>query len=105
MLDFARRVFEARLCQPYRAQTKGKVENGVKYVRRNILRFTDDADLNRQGLEWCDVVAAGAWRPTGWVPRSGPTCCLKLAPYLREDRKVSISSAGRAPGTASTGSG
>ena len=26
MLDFARRVgFEARLCQPYRAQTKGKV--------------------------------------------------------------------------------
>ena len=31
-----------------------------------------------------------------------------LAPYLREDRKVSrgtVSSAGRAPGTASTGSG
>ena len=61
MLDFALRVgFEARLCQPYRAQTKGKVESGVKYVRRNMwpsLRFTDDADLNRQGLEWCDVVA------------------------------------------------
>ena len=37
MLDFALRVgFEARLCQPYRAQTKGKVENGVKYVRRNM---------------------------------------------------------------------
>ena len=61
MLDFALRVgFEARLCQPYRAQTKGKVESGVKYVRRNMwpsIRFTDDADLNRQGLEWCDVVA------------------------------------------------
>ena len=46
MLDFAfaRRVgFEARLCRPYRAQTKGKVENGVKYVRRNMwpsIRFT-----------------------------------------------------------------
>ena len=36
MLDFALRVgFELRLCQPYRAQTKGKVESGVKYVRRN----------------------------------------------------------------------
>ena len=34
MLDFALRVgFELRLCQPYRAQTKGKVESGVKYVR------------------------------------------------------------------------
>ena len=61
MLDFALRVgFEARLCQPYRAQTKGKVESGVKYVRRNMwpsMRFTDDADLNRQALEWCDAVA------------------------------------------------
>ena len=51
MLDFSLRVgFEARLCQPYRAQTKGKVESGVKYVRRNMwpsMRFSDDADLNR----------------------------------------------------------
>ena len=49
MLDFAQRVgFEIRLCQPYRAQTKGKVESGVKYVRRNMwpsISFTDDADL------------------------------------------------------------
>ena len=37
MLDFARRVgFELRLCRPYRAQTKGKVESGVKYVRGNF---------------------------------------------------------------------
>ena len=61
MLDFALRVgFEARLCPLYRAQTKGKVENGVKYVRRNMwpsISFTDDADLNRQSLEWCETVA------------------------------------------------
>ncbi len=61
MLDFALRLgFELRLCQPYRAQTKGKVESGVKYVRGNLwpsLRFTDDADLNRQALQWCDSVA------------------------------------------------
>ena len=66
MLDFARRVgFEGRLCQPYRAQTKGKVENGVKYVRRKHVAehplhhgiIWKRANLNRQGLEWCDVVA------------------------------------------------
>ena len=61
MLDFTLRVgFEARLCQPYRTQTKGKVGSGVKYVRRNrwpSMRFTDDAGLNRQALEWCDAVA------------------------------------------------
>ena len=60
-LDFALRVdFDIRLCQPYRAQTKGKVESGVKYVKGNMwpsIRFTDDTDLNRQGLEWCDSVA------------------------------------------------
>ena len=103
MLDFAMRVgFEVRLCQPYRAQTKGKVESGVKYVRRNMwpsMRFTDDADLNRQGLEWCDSVANRRihgtthrvpWemlaeeRPSlGQLPGRGV-----LAPYLREDRKV-----------------
>ena len=37
-LDFARHWgFTPRLCRPYRAQTKGKVESGVKYVRRNFL--------------------------------------------------------------------
>lgn len=37
-LDFARYWgFTPRLCRPYRAQTKGKVESGVKYVRRNLL--------------------------------------------------------------------
>ena len=37
-LDFARYWgFRPRLCRPYRAQTKGKIESGVKYVRRNFL--------------------------------------------------------------------
>jgi len=36
-LDFALRVgFDARLCRPYRAQTKGRVESGIKYVRYNF---------------------------------------------------------------------
>lgn len=37
-LDFAQYWgFTPRLCRPYRAQTKGKVESGVKYIRRNFL--------------------------------------------------------------------
>ena len=36
MLDFSLRLgFDLKLCQPYRAQTKGKVESGVMYVHGN----------------------------------------------------------------------
>jgi len=52
--------FTPKACQPYRAQTKGKVESGVKYLRRNFwlgLRFVDLADLNRQVQFWLDTVA------------------------------------------------
>jgi transposase len=49
-----------RLCRFYRAQTKGKVESGVKYVKRNALagrRFRDLAELNAYLLDWCLNVA------------------------------------------------
>jgi hypothetical protein len=52
--------FKARLCRYYRAQTKGKVESGVKYVKRNALvgkRFRDLAELNAYLLTWCVEVA------------------------------------------------
>jgi len=36
--DFSRYYgYTARLCRPYRAQTKGKVEAGVKYIKRSFL--------------------------------------------------------------------
>ena len=63
------------------------------------LRFTDDADLNRQTLQWCDSVAnrrthgtthqvpmemlAGEQPHLGKLPERS-----RLAPYLREDRLV-----------------
>jgi transposase len=60
-LDFADYYgFTPRACQPYRAQTKGKVESGVKYLRRNFwlgLHFVDLWDLNRQVQIWLDTVA------------------------------------------------
>lgn len=47
--------FEPRVCRPYRAQTKGKVESGVKYVKRNFLPgrvFRDLEDFNEQLKAW-----------------------------------------------------
>lgn len=47
--------FTPRLCQPYRAQTKGKVESGVKYVKRNFVpgrQFRDLEDFNAQLAAW-----------------------------------------------------
>ena len=47
-------------CQPYRAQTKGKVESDIRYVRGNFwpgLEFVDLSDLNQQGWDWLDVTA------------------------------------------------
>jgi transposase len=53
-LDFADVAgFSARACKPYRAQTKGKVESGVKYVRNNFwpgLHFRDLKEVNQQAL-------------------------------------------------------
>lgn len=51
---------EPKLCQFYRAQTKGKVESGVKYVKRNALagrQFGSLEELNAWLLEWCLTVA------------------------------------------------
>lgn len=63
-LDFARYWgFRPRLCRPYRAQTKGKVESGVKYLRRNFLCGLQGrepaslADLNGELRRWVAEVA------------------------------------------------
>jgi transposase len=63
-LDFARYSgFTPRLCRPYRAQTKGKVESGVKYVRRNFLcglqgrEPANLPDLNAELRRWTAEVA------------------------------------------------
>lgn len=59
--EFARYYgFTPRACQPYRAQTKGKVESGIKYVKRNALagrRFGSWDQLNAWLLEWSLTVA------------------------------------------------
>jgi transposase len=47
--------FTVRACRPYRAQTKGKVERPVSYVRTNFVygrEFLNDADLSEQRERW-----------------------------------------------------
>jgi transposase len=60
-LDFAHYYgFTPHACQPYRAQTKGKVESGIRYLRSSFwpgLRYTSLADLNQQVWLWLDTVA------------------------------------------------
>jgi transposase len=63
-LDFASYWgFKPRLCRPYRAQTKGKIESGVKYVRRNFvcgLQGREPSclmDFNTELRQWVDTVA------------------------------------------------
>jgi transposase len=59
--DFARYYgFTPRLCQPYRAQTKGKVESGVKYVKRSVVLgrpFPNWDALNPTVQDWMVHVA------------------------------------------------
>lgn len=59
--DFARYYgFTPRACQPHRPRTKGKVESGVKYVKRNALagrRFSSWEELNGWLERWSSEVA------------------------------------------------
>jgi transposase len=58
--DFSRYYgFRPSPHRPYRPQTKGKVESGVKYVKRFLRgkEFTSLEDLNAQLLDWIVTVA------------------------------------------------
>ncbi len=61
LLDFAGRYgFVPRLCRPYRARTKGKVERSIGYLRDRFFcgrTITSLEDLNTQLLAWLDAVA------------------------------------------------
>ena len=102
-LDFSLRLgFEPQLCRPYRAQTKGRVERSIQYVRQSFwpaVRFTDLADLNAQVQTWCAEVADRRLHgTTGETPAErlvvertvlrGVPEQQRLAPFLREARQV-----------------
>ncbi len=70
--------FRIRAGRPYRAQTKGKVERPIGYVRGNLLYgrdFLGDADLVAQAAHWLEHTAnARIHGTTGRVPRE----CFEL---------------------------
>lgn len=52
---------QPRACRPYRARTKGKVESGVKYVKKNALagrEFDSFEQLQAHLDRWCELVDA-----------------------------------------------
>lgn len=86
-----------RACQPYRARTKGKVESGVKYVKRNALagrRFVSWDALNAWLEEWTSIVAdqrihgTTHERPIARFARETLTPLGARAPYRYERERV-----------------
>ena len=52
--------FHPRACRPYRAQTKGKVERPIRYIRDSFFygrTFANDEDLNEQASRWLEGTA------------------------------------------------
>jgi transposase len=98
--DFARYWgFTPRVCQPYRARTKGKVESGVKYVKRNALagrRFHSFAELEAWLAQWsaevADVRTHGTTfaRPIDRFAAEGLTAIGERAPYRFERVRLRV---------------
>jgi transposase len=65
--------FRPRLCRPYRAQTKGKVERSIGYLKDRFFcgrTFTDLLDMNLQLEAWVrDVANERVHATTGEAPR------------------------------------
>jgi transposase len=89
-----------RLCYPYRPQTKGKIENTIKYIKYNFFNgreFSDLNDINTQCMEWLNKVNAQVHGTTHEIPVErlkkeilNKTSSVK--PYIarnEESRKVS----------------
>jgi len=63
--------FTARLCRPYRAMTKGKVERAIRYVKENFLygrEFNSLDELNLRTREWMDTANRRVHGTTHEIP-------------------------------------
>jgi transposase len=73
---------QPRACAPYRARSKGKVESGVKYVKRNALAGLafDSFSALEQHLS--------AWMPQADARIHGTTHEIPLERFLREEQSA-----------------
>ena len=83
------RPFTAVFCRPADPESKGKVENCVKYVKQNFLlnrQYSSLENLNTEAVQWLNR--------TGNMMEHGTTCrvpyevwstdeCKELLPYMR----------------------
>jgi transposase len=63
--------FTIRLCYPHCPQTKGKVENSIKFIRNNFFNgreFSSLQDINIQCSQWLEKVNSRVHGTTGRVP-------------------------------------
>jgi Integrase core domain len=102
LLECARHYgFLPKVCRPYRAKTKGKVERPFRYVREDFFlagQFRNLDDLNAQLRRWLDEVAnARTHATTGRVvaehfaeerPRLKPLPAGPFTAVLRLERRV-----------------
>ena len=75
--------FHPRACRPYRAQTKGKVERPIRYIRDSFFygrAFANDEDLNEQASRWLEGTAN--------VRRHGTTGERPVDRFERDERAV-----------------
>ena len=75
--------FRPRACRPYRAQTKGKVERPIRYLRDSFFygrEFVSDEDLNEQALVWL--------KGTANVRRHGTTGERPVDRFERDERQA-----------------
>jgi transposase len=92
--EFARYYgFQPKACLPYRAQTKGKVENLVKYTKKNFLplkRFISFDVLNAEARRWLAEVNKQVHSRTGMVPFDMlyEEEISKLQPMPRKDYEI-----------------
>lgn len=100
LLDFAGRYgFSPRLCRPYRARTKGKVERTIGYIRDRFFAgrtFRDLTDANDQLLAWLEGSAnVRIHRTTGERPadrlKRENLSCLPRARFAAKSPPPNIS--------------
>lgn len=97
--------FTPRACWTYDAESKGKVESQVKYVRRGFFyacEFKDLVDLNQQARTWCDTEAnIRVHGTTGEIPQKQlqkellhlrPLPEVRSMPFVLEKRSVTRTS-------------
>ena len=75
--------FHPRACRPYRAQTKGKVERPIRYIRDSFFygrAFASDEDLNEQASCWVEQTAN--------VRRHGTTAERPVDRFERDEREA-----------------